>query len=240
MASHTSSSSASFVNIITNPRNRFLVSILAALLIYFLMPLSKEYWDIRLILAYVVGVSIELILVTTMMVFSSAQETMLRSRRLEPSNLGVLVTVFLFSLGSLVAVALMLNNSHNRPAVVANIHMGLSLLAIFLSWLFVHTYFGLHYARIYYDQKRKEVRQLVVEDLDADDFIGGLDFPMDGLADYWDFLYYSFTIAMCYQTSDISITSVKMRRLTLVHSILSFIYVSCIIGLVVNLVSNVV
>uniref|UniRef100_B8HXE2 DUF1345 domain-containing protein n=1 Tax=Cyanothece sp. (strain PCC 7425 / ATCC 29141) TaxID=395961 RepID=B8HXE2_CYAP4 len=44
---------------------------------------------------------------------------------------------------------------------------------------------------------------------------------------------------MCYQTSDISVTSALMRRVTLVHSILSFIYVSCMVGLVVNLVSNV-
>jgi uncharacterized membrane protein len=236
MASH----SPSFVNLITNPRNRFLISILAGVLVYFLMPLSKDYWDIRLILAYVVGLSIELILIVTMMVMSSAKDTMLRSRRLEPSNIGVLVTVFLLSSASLVAIALMLNNSHNRPAIVANIHMGLSLLAIFLSWIFVHTYFGLHYARIYYDQKRKEIARQPVADLDSDDFVGGLEFPTDALADYWDFLYYSFTIAMCYQTSDISVTSVQMRRLTLVHSILSFVYVSCIVGLVVNLVSNVV
>jgi uncharacterized membrane protein len=52
-------------------------------------------------------------------------------------------------------------------------------------------------------------------------------------------MYYSFTIAMCYQTSDVSITSVRIRRVTLLHAILSFIFVSAIIGFVVNVISNV-
>jgi uncharacterized membrane protein len=51
-------------------------------------------------------------------------------------------------------------------------------------------------------------------------------------------MYYSFTIAMCYQTADVSISSAPMRRLTLVHTILSFIFVALVIGLVVNVVSN--
>jgi uncharacterized membrane protein len=52
-------------------------------------------------------------------------------------------------------------------------------------------------------------------------------------------MYYSFTIAMCYQTSDVSITSVKIRRITLLHAIFSFLFVSAIIGFVVNVISNV-
>jgi len=67
-----------------------------------------------------------------------------------------------------------------------------------------------------------------------------LEFPGNKLVDYWDFMYYSFTIAMCYQTSDISVSSAPMRRLTLIHSILSFVFVAAIIGLLVNVVSNLV
>jgi len=68
----------------------------------------------------------------------------------------------------------------------------------------------------------------------------GLDFPNQELVDYWDFMYYSFTIAMCYQTSDVSVESVAMRRMTLFHSILSFILVAVVIGLVVNIISNLI
>jgi uncharacterized membrane protein len=236
MSSHPRSLLDNFIN----PRNRLLLSIAVAVLVYWLSPLPRDYFDIRFILAYVVGVSIELALTFLMMYSSTAETTMRRSRRAEPSTTGILVSTLIFTSVSLVAIALMLNNSHNRPAIVANIHMGLSLIAIFLSWLFVHTYFGLHYARIYYDQVEPESGKLAAGEGATAEFVGGLEFPTAGLADYWDFLYYSFTIAMCYQTSDISVTSVLMRRVTLVHSILSFVYVSCIVGLVVNLVSNVV
>jgi uncharacterized membrane protein len=52
-------------------------------------------------------------------------------------------------------------------------------------------------------------------------------------------MYYSFTIAMCYQASDVTITSERIRRVTLLHAILSFILVSAMIGFVVNVISNV-
>ncbi|MEG3438528.1 DUF1345 domain-containing protein [Pannus brasiliensis CCIBt3594] len=222
-----------------HPRARLFLSIAITVLVYYWFPLPREYWDLQFILAYVAGVSVQLVLIAIMMFRSTAEATMRRSRALEPSNTGVLSAVLLFSSVSLMAIALMLNNSRVRPAIVANLHMGLSLLAIFLSWLFVHTYFALHYARAYYQEPRA-LDKFSADDAKSKEYIGGLTFPNPGLADYWDFLYYSFTIAMCYQTSDISVTSVLMRRITLIHAIISFIYVSCIFGLVVNLVSNVV
>jgi uncharacterized membrane protein len=69
--------------------------------------------------------------------------------------------------------------------------------------------------RLYYDDTivdGKRVYQL------------GLEFPERSTADFWDFMYYSFTIAMCYQTSDVSITSVRIRRVTLTHAIYLFLF----------------
>jgi uncharacterized membrane protein len=67
----------------------------------------------------------------------------------------------------------------------------------------------------------------------------GLEFPQREMADIWDFMYYSFTIAMCYQTSDVTVTSLRIRRVTLVHAIFSFLFVSAIIGFVVNIIANI-
>ena len=66
----------------------------------------------------------------------------------------------------------------------------------------------------------------------------GLSFPNDEPPDYWDFLYYSFTIAMCYQTPDVTVSSRSMRRITLFHAVISFLYVTAILGLVINILSN--
>jgi uncharacterized membrane protein len=53
-----------------------------------------------------------------------------------------------------------------------------------------------------------------------------------------DFLYYSFTIAMCFQTSDVSSRGTAIRRLTLVQTIYSFFFVAATIGFAVNVLSN--
>lgn len=217
-------------SIITKMKNRSLLAIAIAVGV-FCLPLPRL--ELRVLLAYDLGSFTFLAMLIARMISSSAEETYHRAQREEPSNLGTLATVGVVSMTSLVAIAVMLDNTHNASPFVTNIHMGLSLIAIFLSWLLLHTYFALHYARIYYD----EIELAAAED----SYIKGLDFPNKGeLVNYWDFLYFSFTIAMCYQTSDVTIVSEQMRNLTLLHAILSFIFVSLILGLVINLVSNVV
>ena len=64
-----------------------------------------------------------------------------------------------------------------------------------------------------------------------------LTFPSQPTPDLWDFMYYSFTIAMCFQTSDVSISGSAIRRLTLLHAIYSFFFVAAIIGFVINVLS---
>ena len=60
-------------------------------------------------------------------------------------------------------------------------------------------------------------------------FPGNADF-----VDYWDFIYYSFTIGMCFQTSDITVTSPGMRRLTIFHAIVAYLFAITILGLLLN------
>lgn len=64
---------------------------------------------------------------------------------------------------------------------------------------------------------------------------GGLDFSGDWPEPGpWEFLYYSFTMGMTAQTSDTAVTSTEMRRVTLVHGILSYFYNAVIVALAVN------
>jgi uncharacterized membrane protein len=103
----------------------------------------------------------------------------------------------------------------------------LAILSIVLSWLFVHTIFAFHYAHEYYgedDGKQK----------------GGLLFPKpDGQKtappEYWDFLYFSFVIGMTFQVSDVQITSRSLRRLVLIHGVVSFFYNVAVLALMVNM-----
>lgn len=217
-------------SIITKMKNRSLLALAIAVGV-FSLPLPR--FELRVLLAYDLGALAFLSMLIVRMMSSSSEETYHRAQREEPSNVATLATVGLFSTISLVAIGLMLDDTHNASSFVTNIHMGLSLIAIFLSWLLLHTYFALYYARIYYDE-------IETAEAEEDGYIKGLDFPNRKLVNYWDFLYFSFTIAMCYQTSDVTVVSEQMRHLTLLHAIISFIFVSLILGLVINLVSNIV
>jgi len=97
---------------------------------------------------------------------------------------------------------------------------------LFGSWCLVATLFTFHYARTYYRSptERRALR-----------------FPDDCASpDYWDFLYFSYTIAVAGQTSDISVMSRPMRKIVLAQSILSFLFNVAILGLSINIAASLV
>ncbi len=85
------------------------------------------------------------------------------------------------------------------------------------SWSLIHTIFALHYAHLYYGTAE-----------------GGLVFPGGGDPNYWDFLYYSFVVGMTCQVSDVQVSGARLRRLTLVHGVLSFFFNTVILALAVS------
>ncbi len=186
--------------------------------------------ELNLLIPYDVGVAVYLALCCALMGRASAEDAAQISRRGEPNNVLTLIVVNVLAIASLVGVAAMLNRPPNRPRWEINLHMAASLLAVILSWFLTHTYFGLHYMRLYYDDHIVDGKLV---------YHMGLEFPERATADFWDFMYYSFTIAMCFQTSDVTVTSIRIRRVTLVHAIFSFLFVTAIIGFVVNVISNV-
>jgi len=147
----------------------------------------------------------------------------------EPSSRFIVMVAVVFSGLSLVGVGFMVDIAKNWSPLHAKIHTALSLLAIVLSWILLHVFYAFFYAHLYYD---------VDEGAPELTLRKGLIFPNDEPPDYWDFLYYSFTIAMCFQTSDVTVISRSMRRITIVHAIVSFLYVTAVLGLVINILSN--
>lgn len=96
----------------------------------------------------------------------------------------------------------------------------LIVATLVLTWLFANTVFALHYAHLYYMPHDGGDR-------------GGLDFPSAD-PDYWDFLYFSFTLGMTFQTSDIAIAGAHMRRVALGHSMAAFLYNMGVLAFTVN------
>jgi len=74
----------------------------------------------------------------------------------------------------------------------------------------------------------------------GDEHHGGLKFPDDDEPDYLDFAYYSFVVGMTSQVSDVAVLSRKMRRLTMIHGVLSFIYNIAILAMSINIIGGVI
>ncbi|WP_013334281.1 DUF1345 domain-containing protein [Gloeothece verrucosa] len=214
---------------LTKPIYRLIASTIVAIIIWFIS--EKLYLPIRLTLVYDSALLIYLFALILRMTYATAEDTLYFSQREESNHVSIIVFIIFISFTSYIAVGVMLENDPNWSRLMINLKIGLSLIAIVLSWVLVHIFFALHYASIYYQSLSKN---------NNFDYRKGLVFPNKGLEDYWDFMYYSFTIAMCYQTSDISVSDTIIRRWTLIHSILSFLFVAVIVGLVVNAISNLV
>jgi len=90
-------------------------------------------------------------------------------------------------------------------------------LTVVGSWSLIHTVYAVHYAHLYYSPPE-----------------GGLIFPGSGEPHYVDFLYYSFVVGMTCQVSDVQISDTGLRRLTLIHGVLSFFFNTVILVLAVG------
>jgi uncharacterized membrane protein len=68
---------------------------------------------------------------------------------------------------------------------------------------------------------------------------GRLDFSgNDDKLDYIDFAYFAFVIGCTFQVSDIEISSRKIRRLAMVHQLISFGLNTFVLALSINLVAG--
>ena len=53
-----------------------------------------------------------------------------------------------------------------------------------------------------------------------------------------DFAYYSFVVGMTSQVSDVQATSPAMRRMTLTHGVLAFIFNIAVLALSINTIAS--
>lgn len=134
--------------------------------------------------------------------------------------------IFVFVLGAAVgsigAVLALLTEVKTLRHDEIDGHLLLALTAVFCSWLLVHTLFALRYAHLYYNRSGAK----------------GLDFPATPEPDYLDFAYFSLVVGMTSQVSDVQITSSAMRRLALLHGLLSFLFNTVIVALTINVMAS--
>ena len=210
-----------------NAKLRLLISSAGSILIYFLTP-ERLQLATRITIAWngFVVCFLALVWVT----ISSATSAQMRSQaqRQDQSRWIILTGVVAAACFSLLAIVFMLNGNKNFAAgEILRLHITLSLFTIFASWLLIHTMFALHYAHLYY-QNSNIKREAPLE------------FPTQMRPDYLDFLYFSLGIGMTCQVADVQIASRLLRRLALIHQILTFFFNNLILALVINILASLI
>lgn len=184
-------------------------------------------WQFRGLLGWCVGISVYLLLAWWLCARFDSNRTRARAQAQdEPS--GVLFLLMLLATTACVAaITVMMQQSRDLSGMLRTFHIVLSMAALAASWLFIQTMFAFRYAHRYYQEENLR-----------DPAGPGLQFPGGLDPDYFDFLYYAHVVGMTSQVSDVQVTSREMRRLTLVHGVLSFGFNMLILALSINLVAG--
>lgn len=208
--------------------HRIGLAVVAGVVIYFLaigfLPVKTS-----LLVAWDAGVSIYLAMAWIVIARADTAMTRARMRTQDQGAFVIFLAVVTAACASLVAIALLIAEvKHSASVWLRSAHLILAVVALTLSWLLIHTLFGFHYARRYYTHSR-----------DPESEPKGLQFPGEKEPDFLDFAYFSFVVGMTSQTSDVAVTGRHMRRLTLIHGILSFVFNIAIFAMAINIIAGV-
>ncbi len=200
-------------------RPRTFLAIAIGIAAFFLTPASLRLVT-RLLAGWDVFVTVYLLLVLVMMLRCDHRHIRRDAVLQDDGRFLVLMVTALGAFASIAAIVFELSASHRGP-----VELTLATATIALSWAAVHTAFALHYAHDYYRGSKP----------------GGLQFPSGDQhdhADYWDFVYFSFVIGMTAQVSDVGITDKMIRRTATAHGMVSFIYNTALVALMVNIAAS--
>ena len=179
-------------------------------------------WRVAFFGAWNAGALSLLLLAWRTIVGNPAACTQKQAAAEDPGRTAVYALVLLTSSSSLISTAVLVRRAKAVAGLEGDALVLLCLANVALCWALTHTAFALRYAHLYYREDEEGV--------------GGVQFGGDAAPAYFDFAYLAFTIGMCFQVSDTTVTSPQIRRAVLLHATLSFVYNTAILAFVLNLV----
>lgn len=208
----------------THPHPRLLIAIILGIVTAFLMPNHVRFVS-KILIGWNTAVWTYLGLMAWLMVHATHDKVIKIADQEDKRAVVLLVLLSLAAIASLATIVLELSAAKNSGSFRA-LHYFFTATTILGSWCFVATIFTVHYTRTYYQAKANQ---------------RPLTFPNKHITpDYWDFLYFSFTIAAAAQTSDVTVNTRDMRKIVLFQTVLSFFFNAAVIGLSINIAASLI
>lgn len=178
-------------------------------------------WGEGAMAAFDVAATVFLVAISPLLKQGEADQMRKASDENDANRAGLLVLTGTAMIVILTAVAKEMQGRSDAKTVA------LVIATLVIAWLFSNTIYALHYAHLYYRDDKGDGK---------DD--GGIDFPNCDEPDYWDFLYFSFTLGMTFQTSDIEITARRIRRIVLGHTLAAFVFNIGVLAFTINVLGS--
>lgn len=173
-------------------------------------------WNRGAMVAFDVAAAVFLLLVAMLLRHGGADQMRAAAKTNDANRAGLLVLSVVTSIVIMVAVIT------EKIAGATPWTIALVLTSLALAWLFSNIVYALHYAHMFY------VRS------DTGDDSGGIIFPDCDDPDYWDFIYFSVTLGMTFQTSDVDISSRRVRRVVTGHCLAAFVFNLGVLAFTIN------
>jgi uncharacterized membrane protein len=199
----------------------------AALMVaaYVLLQLGVDIREAtRLLIAWNVGAWAFLLMIARM-VTDPRREARVFSRP-EDENQWVLVVLgIVASLAAMAAIVWELGPVKNMAGWQKAGHLTLVGLTVLSAWAFLQVMFALHYAGVYFQRHKGGVH-------------GGLEFPGAQQPDWMEFFYQAFVIGCTFASSDVNVSSKRMRRIVVIQGVACFFFNAIILALTINVAAN--
>jgi uncharacterized membrane protein len=203
---------------------RLWIAFLTGIAIFFLLP---HEWSIlsRVLVSWNGGVILFLTLIAFWMARLSAEQICTKYIEEDESAPFILVVVIVAAIASLFAIVEPLATIKQVSGSVRGAHFALAAVTLINSWLLVPVMFTTHYADMFYSATEED---------------RPLNFPNTPMPVFWDFAYFSFTIAAACQTADVSTQCAAIRRTVIAHTLVSFLFNASILGFAINVTAGLI
>lgn len=198
-----------------------LISIAVGVVCFFLLPTNLGTLQ-RLLIGWNALAWPYLVFIWIRMLMTDVSGIQRIARLQDQSAMLVLTIVIVACAASIVTILSELPALKALSGTPRAVHLLLTVATLIVSWALLPSSFAMHYAHQHYLHRTQDVTPMMFPEKPED-------------PGYWDFLYYAFTIAVASQTADVATGTTGIRRITLLQSVISFVFNLAILGLSVNI-----
>lgn len=210
--------------------HRLIIAFVVAVIVFIFFRQNNSIPELSLIVW--IGFALTIIVFNWIIILTSHPREVRKIAKLQDSSRTFLfIFIITASVVSLIAIIFLLKSSKGISGTIKHEHILLAISAVAVSWWLVHTIFSLRYAHLYYDTETDDGKPLKG---------GGLEFPDTKEPDFLDFMYFGFVVGMTFQVSDVEISDRTIRRLCLLHGLISFTFNTAIVALSINVISGMI